>query len=365
MAEGLQTSIWNNNIRSAILLMAYPFILMGIIWAATAAAMFANFHERGGYDPQTYQRVSGPDPSTAIAVANGMIMEFWPIILAVVAIWFIIAYFWHSSMINALTHARPVLRTEEPELYNLLENLCIAQGLTMPVLNIIDTTARNAFASGINDKSYSITVTRGLLDTLSKDELEAVLAHELTHIINRDVRLLMVTVIFTGMVGFAAQLCWSSLRHGLIYRGSRNGKGGGGVLVVIAVGIILYIGYLATLFMRFALSRRREFMADAGAVQMTKNPDAMMRALMKIAGLSNIPQAPADIDMMCIENAQPFLGMFATHPPIESRIQVIADMTNTPVPEVPQALLAASVQRNNAEASQNRKRNPWLGRRRR
>ncbi len=370
MAAGLQTSIWDNNIRSVILLAAYPLILMGIIWAAAVGGTYAHFHEIGRYSPQTYAHVSGPDPNTAIAIANGLVAEFWPIILAVVGIWFIISYFWHSSMINALSHAQPVLRTREPELYNLLENLCIAQGMPMPVLNIIETPARNAFASGINDRSYAVTVTRGLLDTLSKDELEGVLAHELTHIINRDVRLLMITVIFTGMVGFAAQLCWSSLRHGLYYRAGRGSKSAGGTLALIAIGIILYIGYIATLFTRFALSRRREFMADAGAVQMTKNPDAMMRALMKIADFANIPRAPADIDMMCIENAQPFLGLFATHPPIASRIQVLSEMTNTPVPAMPdmaQPALAPTVQRNNAEARKNReklsKSNPWLNRR--
>ncbi len=369
MAAGLQTSIWNNNIRSVLLLMAYPLIIMGIVWAAAAAGTYAHLFGMGGYSPHTYQRGSGPDPGAAIAVANGLLAEFWPVILAVVGIWFVISYFWHSSMINALSHAQPVLRTQEPELYNLLENLCIAEGMTMPTLNIIETGARNAFASGIDDRSYAVTVTRGLIDSLSKDELEAVLAHELTHIINRDVRLLMVTVIFTGMVGFAAQLCWSSLRHGLRYRGGRNNRSGGGILIVIAVGIILYVGYIATLFMRFALSRRREFMADAGAVQMTKNPEGMMRALMKIAGLANIPNTPGDIDMMCIENAQPFLGLFATHPPIESRIRVISEMTNTPVPALPEmakATLAPTVQRNNEEARKNRgqlrQSNPWLKR---
>ena len=373
MAAGLQTSIWNNNIRSVLLLIAYPLILMGIVWACAAGGTYAHFLGLGGYNPYTYEQASGPNPNTAIVVANGLIAEYWPIILAVVGIWFIISYFWHSSMINALSHAQPVLRTQEPELYNLLENLCIAEGMTMPTLNIIESGARNAFASGIDDRSYSVTVTRGLVDSLSKDELEAVLAHELTHITNRDVRLLMVTVIFTGMVGFAAQLCWSSLRHGLRYRGLRSGRGGkgsgGGMLVVIAVGIILYIGYIATLFMRFALSRRREFMADAGAVQMTKNPEAMMSALMKIAGLANIPNTPGDIDMMCIENAQPFLGLFATHPPIESRIRVIAEMTNTPVPALPDMAktpLSPTVQRNNEEARKNRDQlrqsNPWLRR---
>lgn len=369
MAAGLQTSIWNNNLRSIMLLAVYPFLLAGIVWATTAAVMYVQFYQGGSYSPHTYQRVGGTDPNIAVSFANNVLIEYWPIIAAAVAVWFMISYFFHSSMINALSHAQPVLRTQEPELYNLLENLCIAQGMTMPVLNIIETPARNAFASGISENSYAVTVTRGLIDTLSKDELEGVLAHELTHIINRDVRLMMIAVIFTGMVGFAAQLCWSSLRHGLYRVGGRNNKSGGLIIVVLIAGVVLYIGYLATLFTRFAISRRREFMADAGAVQMTKNPEAMMRALMKIAGLANIPNTPGDIDMMCIENAQPFLGLFATHPPIESRIQILSEMTNTPVPALPEMAktpLSPTVQRNNAEARQNREKlrqsNPWLSR---
>jgi len=259
-------------------------------------------------------------------------------------------------MVRALSHAHAVTRKEEPELYNLLENLCITQGMAMPKLNIIETHARNAFASGINESSYTVTVTRGLLNSLSKDEVEGVLAHELIHIINRDVRLLMVTVIFTGMVGFAAQMSWSFIRNSFRVRTRSNGKSGGGILILFAIALVLWIGYMATLFMRFAISRRREFMADAGAVEMTKNPEAMMRALMRIAGRDNIPQAPADIDMMCIENAQPFMGLFATHPPIQSRIKLIAEMTNTQIPVLPHAGPTTADQ----SFGDRQKKNPWL-----
>ncbi len=346
MAAGLQTSIWNNNVRSIVLLGIYPFIIMGLVWACAAVSSGAHYGAAANF-----YGTANP----AIAYANNFIFMYWPAILGVVAVWFVIAYFWNTSMIRALSHAHPATRKEEPELYNLLENLCIAQGMSMPALNIIETHARNAFASGINDKTYSVTVTRGLLNSLSKDEVEGVLAHELTHIINRDVRLLMVTVIFTGMVGFAAQMAWSGIRNSFRFsRRSRNQ--GGAVLVLFTIAAILWIGYMATLFMRFAISRRREFMADAGAVQMTKNPDAMMRALMRISGRDNIPQTPADIDMMCIENAQPFLGLFATHPPIGSRIKVLSEMTGTPVPALPHAGPTTPEQ----SFGDRTRRNPWL-----
>lgn len=343
MPAGLQTSIWDNNLRSIFLLAIYPLIIMTMVWAC---AFVLGAH----------QNFTGFDASNVgVAYANNFIFMYWPVILGVVAIWFVISYFMNTSMIRALSHAHPVTRKEEPELYNLLENLCISQGMKMPQLNIIETHARNAFASGIDERSYTVTVTRGLLNSLSKDEVEGVLAHELTHILNRDVRLLIVTVIFTGMIGFAAQLLWSNIRYGFVFR-RRNGKGSGGVVVILAIAAILWIGYMATLFTRFAISRRREFMADAGAVAMTKNPEAMMRALMRIAGRDNIPQTPGDIDMMCIENAQPFMGLFATHPPIEARIKILSEMTNTPVPILPHTGPTTPEQ----SFGDRKRRNPWL-----
>ena len=352
MAAGLQTSIWNNNLRSILLLASYPFLIAALVWAVAWVLGAAQGGSVAG-------NING---SFAASYASAMLVEFWPAILAVVSIWFIISYFFNTSMIRALSHAHPVTRKEEPELYNLLENLCIAEGMTMPALNIIETHARNAFASGIDERSYTVTVTRGLLNSLSKDEVEGVLAHELTHIINRDVRLLMVTVIFTGMIGFAAQMAWSIIRGSFRFRPRGNNRnGGGGIILLLAIAVILWVGYMATLFMRFALSRRREFMADAGAVKMTKNPEAMMRALMRIAGRDHIAQAPADIAMMCIENAHPFMGLFATHPPIESRIKVIADMTGASVPVLPHAGPAPTDQ----SFGDRSRKNPWISAKRR
>lgn len=342
MAAGLQTSIWDNNIRSVLMLIAYPFIMAAIAWGcAYVIAMAAHGHYAQADD--------------GIRAANMLLLEYWPSILGVVAVWFVVSYFWNTSMIRALSHAHAVTRTEEPELYNLLENLCISVGMKMPQINIIETPARNAFASGIDERSYTITVSRGLLDSLQKDELEAVLGHELTHILNRDVRLMMVTVIFTGMVGFAAQMVWSSFRHGYMYRGGGSRNRGNAVIIVLLVGIILWIGYMATLFMRFAISRRREFMADAGAVKLTKNPEAMMRALLRIQGMDNMPNTPADIDMMCIENAQPFLGLFATHPPIAARVKTLSEMTNTPIP----TLVSEAPHLHPTLQEPQSRRNPW------
>lgn len=329
--KGIQTEIWNNNLKSIFLLVLYPVILGFVIFAAVAAFGYFSGHAIG------FDR-SGVGVNWQAAAHYSLFIteQFWPAIVGGVVLWFLIAYLFQGAMIRAMSHSHPVSRKEEPQLYNLVENMCIASGVRMPRLEIIESHARNAFASGIDQNSYTITVTRGLMQSLSKDELEAVLAHELTHILNRDVRLLMVCIIFTGMLGIATQLIWSNVRYALWVprRASRDGKGTGMWLLVFALLAILWIGYMATLLTRFAISRKREFMADAGAVQITKNPDAMMRALIRISGAADIPKTPGDIKAMCFENAQPFLGLFATHPPIKERVRAIAAYSDLPVPDL-------------------------------
>lgn len=354
-ASGLQSSIWNNNLKSIGLLALYPFLIIGIIWASAVVIGFL-IH-------------STANANAAYNFASATIATYWPIIITAVTGWFFVSYFFHTKMIRKMAHSHPVTRKEEPELYNLLENLCISIGMTMPRLEIIESHARNAFASGINEKTFCVTVTRGLLQSLSKDEVEGVLAHELTHIRNRDVRLLIITIIFTGMIGFAAQILWSQLRYSLWIgprRSLRRQGKGNGTIILIAIVAILWIGYFATLFTRFALSRRREYMADAGAVQITKNPDAMMRALMRIAGKDQIPKIPADITMMCIENHIPFMGLFATHPPITNRIKSLSENTGFPIPNLPQLkpFHAPSIARSEALSPPKKQRENWTTRER-
>ena len=369
---GLNTHIWRNNMRSIMLLILYPVLLMGIFWLICWALNMSMAHS-SSYNH--YGTTSSVNLQEAIGFANAFAIEYAPLIITSVAIWFTIAWFFHTHMIRKLSHSHPVERKEEPELYNLLENLCISRGMAMPKLEIIETHARNAFASGINEKTYSITVTRGLMNALAKDELEAVLGHELTHILNRDVRLLIITVIFTGLFGFLAQLVWSNLRYSLFFsRGRRNRNSGGIVIAMIIIAIILWLGYMASLLMRFALSRQREYMADAGSIELTKNPEAMMRALMRIAGRERIPGSTDDIAMMCIAKNQTILGLFATHPPIEARIRAISEVTNTPVPDVmslppvnkQDSFSAGNQVENSAKGNVNHTRqNPWLTRSRR
>ena len=246
--------------------------------------------------------------------------------------WIIIAYYFHQSMIDAVTGARDVTRAEQPRLYNLLENLCISRGIPMPKLKVMESDALNAFASGMNEKQYAVTVTTGLLARLDDAEMEAVLGHELTHIRNGDVRLMVVAVIIAGAISFFAELffrLWFYSGTGFRRRSSSSedrGKGGGGLAIIIAVALIA-VAWLLSLLIRFALSRSREFLADAGSVELAKNPDAMISALRKIEGRGELQGATSAVMELCVDNPREgFADLFSTHPSVESRVKKLVEV---------------------------------------
>jgi heat shock protein HtpX len=327
-AAGLTTHILNNHLKSAILLAGFPFLLclmMAAFFGGLDLISQGSMQQGAGYN---WDHISN-------SAVTGM-LRYGHFAIGAAVIWFLIAWFFHGSMIRAASGARPVTREQMPRIYNLLENLCISRGITMPAFEVIDSPALNAFASGINQKTYKIVLTRGLIERLQDDELEGVIAHELTHIMNRDVRLLIISVIFVGMISFFAEMVFRMMVHGArpnFYARRGGNRQGGGIILVMLLGLaILAIGYVFALVIRFALSRKREYLADAGAVELTKNPDAMMRALQVISGQDRISGMPDDIQQMCIENSANFMGVFATHPPIADRINIISKMTGTPVP---------------------------------
>lgn len=252
-----------------------------------------------------------------------------PWITVGVVIWFIIAWFSHTAIINSATDSRPLERRENKRVYNLVENLCIASGMTMPKINIIDDDSLNAFASGINKNTYSVSLSKGIIDKLEDDELEAVIAHELTHIRNRDVRLLIISIVFVGIFGFVTEMLFRSMRLGRIGRGKKEGYG---ILVALLLALLGYL--LASLF-RFALSRKREYLADAGSAELTRRPLSLASALRKVALDPTIEAVKRkDVAQMFIENPQEeerkssfsFANLFSTHPPIEKRIQFLEQL---------------------------------------
>ncbi|MGZ8324548.1 MAG: M48 family metallopeptidase [Rhodoplanes sp.] len=248
------------------------------------------------------------------------------------AVWIVVAYYFHQSIIDAVTGGREVTRKEEPRLYNLLENLCISRGIPMPKLKVMQSDALNAFATGMNEKQYAITVTTGLLARLDDAEVEAVLGHELTHVRNGDVRMMVIAVIIAGVIAFFAELLfrmWFNTGFGWRNRRSDDGdsggrgKGGGGAALVIAA-VLIALAWALSALIRFALSRSREFLADAGSVELTKNPDAMISALRKIEGRGELESATSAVMEMCVDNPRSgFADLFATHPSIGSRVEAL------------------------------------------
>jgi heat shock protein HtpX len=324
---GLTTYRQNNNLKSVFLLAAFPALLLVLM-----GAIFFLFALFAGPDAAVPFSVFGLESvlgtGSAFDFALSAMWAYWPLVFGIAAIWLLIGYFFNDTIIHAATGAKPVTREDAPELYNLLENLCISRGLPTPRLYIIETEEMNAYASGIDQKSYAITVTRGLLDALNKQELEAVLGHELTHIVDRDCRLMIVVVVFVGMISFLAQLLWRGLR--VVSFSRMRGKSGAaaGIMLLIAA-VVMVVGYLLALVLRFALSRRRELLADAGSVELTKNPDALISALVKISKNPLVPHVPTEVRQMFIENPESgwgLGGLFATHPPIAERIRILESL---------------------------------------
>jgi heat shock protein HtpX len=328
-AYGLYTHIASNKFRS-MLLLAGLFALVYVL--VYAGALIAEVVINGNETVVYYLSRAFYDLKVAAPVAT-----------VVAAAWIVIAYFFHQSMIDAVTGGHDVTRQEQPRLYNLLENLCISRGITMPKLKIMENPALNAFATGLNPRQYSITVTTGLLNALNDKEIEAVLGHELTHIKNGDVQLMVVAVIIAGVVGFFGELffrlftnfSWSS-GGGSWSSGSSSSSrssssssdskssGGGAVVVIIIAVVLIVVAWLLSQVVKLALSRSREYLADAGSVELTKNPDAMISALRKIENRGELPGATSAVMELCVDNPREgFADLFATHPSVQSRVDAL------------------------------------------
>jgi heat shock protein HtpX len=308
-AYGLYTHIRSNRRRSIALLIGLFVLVYVMVYAGAllAEALLANA-------PLDYLlRAAAYDWIRALPFAT-----------IGAAIWIAIAYRFHQSMIDAITGGHVVTRNEQPRVYNLLENLCISRGIPMPALRIAEEAPLNAFATGLNEKQYSITVTRGLIERLDDAEIEAVLGHELTHIRNGDVRMMVVAVIIAGVVSFFGELVFRLFFRASFYRGRGGGrKGGAAIAIIIAISLIV-LSWLLSVVIRFALSRKREYLADAGAVELTKNPDAMISALRKIEGRGELPNATSAVMEMCVDNPRSgFTDLFATHPSIDARVRAL------------------------------------------
>lgn len=283
--------------RSVLLLIAFPVLIIGTLFGVEYFLTMDLSH------------------------AMRMFLRTVPFVGIGVGIWFLIAFWGHSAMIKLATRSHTLERKDNMRVYNLVENLCMSKGMKMPKINVIESDALNAFASGLNEKTYTVTLTRGIINKLDDDELEGVIAHELMHIRNKDVRLLIISIIFVGILSFVVQIAFRSI----LYR--RGGKKQDGRLMLIIL-VVSLVAYLLSILFKFALSRKREYLADVGAAEMTKKPLALASALRKISGRSELEDVKGDVKQMFISNeSKGFLGglggLFSTHPPIEKRIQVL------------------------------------------
>ena len=317
---GIHTQQARNNTRSIVLLALFPCLVLvltlAFCWLLTYALLS-----------------NGSETENTFNIALEMFTYSIPYVMGGVLVWFLIAYFANTSIINRATGSQPLERKENKRVYNLVENLCMANGMKMPKVNIIYDDSLNAYASGINNRTYTVTLSKGIIDKLDDNELEAVIAHELSHIRNRDVRLLIVSIVFVGIFAMLSEIAFRVMLN-MRYTKSRNSKDNGAAMIVILLITVLIaaIGYFFATLMRFAISRKREYLADAGAAEMTKNPLALANALKKISTDPYIEAVQReDVAQLFIEHpqkkkngfSQKFSSLFATHPPVEKRIEVL------------------------------------------
>ena len=301
---GIQTQIRRNNFRSVLLIIAFPAVLLGMVYGII-------------YFITDYKDFD---------LINGSFIRTAPFVILGTTIWFMIAWAFNVSLIRMATGSQPLDRINNKRVYNLVENLCISVGMKVPTIYIIEDESLNAFASGINERTFAVSLSRGIIDKLNDDELEGVIAHELSHIRNRDVRLMIISIIFVGIFAFIAEMAFRGIRFGALSRGKKNAGA-----VILAIIVISAICYFIAILLRFGISRSREYMADAGAAEMTKKPYALAEALRKIDKDPLIEAVKSrDVAQLFIENPQPEDGkkfsissLFATHPPIKKRIELL------------------------------------------
>lgn len=307
---GLQTSKRYNNLRVLYLILLLPFFVFLCIW------LFFFLGKTWFYD-------LGLNPETSsIFYASSSFLWVLPIMLLWLTIW---VYF-EKNIIFSFTWAKEVTRKEYPEIYNIVENLTISKWVAIPKIWIIEDNSMNAFATWWSPKNSYIVFSKWLIEKLNKEEIEAVAAHELTHILNRDIRVMVVINVFVWMIG---TIWYILMRTSSSSSNSNNWKW---VNPIPILGLFLYLLSLIILpFVTLAISRKKEYLADAWSVELTKNKNAMISALKKISTDSRIEvidKRDSNIASMFISNPRKrktslFSELTSTHPPIEKRIELL------------------------------------------
>ncbi len=270
-----------------------------------------------------FSRIYGSPGILYIAVAFSILMN-------------VIAYWFSDKIVLRLHKAEPVELKAHPELYRVLENLTIAAGLPMPKFYLINDSAPNAFATGRNQKHAVVCVTSGLLERLDRSELEGVLAHELSHIGNRDMLVSTVAVVLVGFVAILSDMFMRSMWFGG-FGNNRERGGGQGTLFIIGIILSILAPIIASLI-HLAISRRREFLADSSGALLTRYPEGLASALEKIAAFSRpmktatnatahlFLENPFGADRNAGRKTPWIIKLFSTHPPVEERVRALRDL---------------------------------------
>lgn len=238
-----------------------------------------------------------------------------------------LSYWYSDKIVLAMTGAKPIAKQDNPELYRIVENLCITAGLPLPKIYIINEDQPNAFATGRDKNHAVVAVTRGLLERLERAELEGVISHELAHIGNKDMLLQTISVTLVGFVAilsdwFLRMSFWGGY-------GKRERRGGGGILILLGI-LTAILAPLAAQLIHFAISRKREFLADATGALITRYPEGLARALEKISqypySMKAASNATAHLFIANPFRATKIANLFSTHPPIEARIKALREI---------------------------------------
>ncbi len=313
-----------NKRRTVLLVLLFPLAFAALVLATVGIFFFLTG------DPYASSAVSGTLTPAQTQVAQ---IALWaaPICWAVAMLWIVIAYFTGDKLMMSGVGAVQITRRDQPEIFRLVENLCITRGLPLPRIYILDDESLNAFATGRDPEHASIALTKGIVKKLDRVELEGVVAHELAHVENRDIRLMLITVAGISFFTFLGEIL---LRMGLSSGRSNRKNNGGGIFIIAGLVCLIY-GYFLAPLIRLAVSRQREYQADATAALTTRNPAALASALRKISSDSRVEALDKRESMAAICIANPLgkmglfsslSGLFATHPPIEKRIAALLEM---------------------------------------
>ncbi len=272
--------------------------------------------------------------SIALGILIGMPYPYAPVLIIPFLIYAVFSYYASSRITLGISGAHEVTKEQEPELYRTVENLCIGAGLPMPKVYVMEDGAPNAFATGRDPKHASVAVTRGLLQKLDHAELQGVIGHELSHVGNYDTRLMTLVVVLVGVAALVADFTLRLTLMGAGRRSSNRDKNGGAaVLIIYAIALVAAIlAPIAAQMIQFAISRQREYLADASGALLTRDPEALARALEKIAAdpepLEEANKATAHLYISNpLREHKSFLnGLFDTHPPIQERVRLLRAM---------------------------------------